>query len=107
MFSGLQVSLCHIHFYVVLVLIVKLTANVLPTPCSSIIQVEEPPKSNPSQSVLKHLSSSLVALRGCLALIYIFKWDFGQPVLSNLSKVGILNLEGNLTSKKVRVIGSQ
>ena len=35
-----------------------------------------------------------------MALIYIFKWDFGQPVLSNLSKVGILNLGGSLTSRK-------
>ena len=35
-----------------------------------------------------------------MAFIYIFKWDFGQPVLLNLSKVGILNLGGNLTSRK-------
>ena len=45
-------------------------------------------------------SSSLVAPKGCMALMYIFKWDFGQPIPSNLSKVGILNLGGNLTSRK-------
>ena len=35
-----------------------------------------------------------------MALIYIFKWDFGQLVPSNLSKVCILNLGGNLTLGK-------
>ena len=45
-------------------------------------------------------SNFSVAPRGCMALIYIFKWDFRQPVLLNLSKVGILNLGGNLTSGK-------
>ena len=45
-------------------------------------------------------SSTSVAPRGCMALIYIFKWDFGQLIPSNLSKVGILKLGGNLTLGK-------
>ena len=32
--------------------------------------------------------------------MYIFKWAFGQPVPSNLSNVGILNLGGTLAFGK-------
>ena len=41
-------------------------------------------------------STSLVAPRGYIALIYIFRWDFRQLVPSNLFRVGFLNLGGNL-----------
>ena len=43
---------------------------------------------------------SSVAPRGCTALMYIFRWDLGQPVPLNLSKTYILNFGGNLTSGK-------
>ena len=36
MLSGLEISPCYVHFYVVLILLVKLTTNILPTSCSSI-----------------------------------------------------------------------
>ena len=45
-------------------------------------------------------STSSVTPKGCIAFIYIFIWDFGQPVPSNLFKVGILNLGGNLALGK-------
>ena len=44
--------------------------------------------------------SSSVAPKGWKALVYIFKWALGQPVPSNLSKLGILNLGGALTCRK-------
>ena len=54
--SGLEISPFYVHFYIVLVLLGKLSVDVLPTSCSSVIQVKEPPKSDSSQSVLEHLS---------------------------------------------------
>ena len=42
---------------------------------------------------------SSIAPTGYIALMYIFRWDLGQPVPLNLSKTGILNFGGNLTSR--------
>ena len=41
-------------------------------------------------------STSSIMPRGYIALIYIFRWDFGQLIPSNLFRFGILNLGGNL-----------
>ena len=54
--GGLKVSSCDVHFHIVLELLVKLSADVLPTSCSCIIQVEEPSKSSSGQCALEHQS---------------------------------------------------
>ena len=46
------------------------------------------------------VSNSSIAPRGCMALIYILKRDFGQLVPTNLSKVCILKLGGNHIGEK-------
>ena len=42
------------------------------------------------------VNTSSVVPKGYISFINIFRWDFGQPVPSNLSRVGNLNLGGNL-----------
>ena len=79
----------------------ELPTNVFPSFSSIAFHVEGPPESGSSQGVWNiYAKISLVAPVGYIALMYIFRWDLGQPVLSNMSKTSILTFKGNLMSRK-------
>ena len=99
--NGLQVSSCHVHLYIVLVLVMdslQMSSQFLALLSSTLRNHLRVAPVKVFWNICTNISS--VAPRGYIALIYIFRWDLGQPVPSNLSKTGILNFEGNLTSRK-------
>ena len=108
LFSGLQISPCHVHFYIVLVLVMKLPTNIFPVSCPIVLNIEEPFESGSSQGVLEHLRQHFFSSSQRLHSphVHVFRWDLGQSVPSNLSKTSILNFGGNLMSGKARAIGN-
>ena len=101
MLGSLQVFSHYIHLYVVLVLVLELSTYVFLVSSFIIFHVKEPSEAAPVKVFWNICANiSFVAPKGCIALMYIFKWDLGQLVPSSLSKTGILNFGGSLTFGK-------